>query len=164
MMKPALCAAATILIAGLPQQAFAQVAVEANVARADSEWGAELGAGYSFKFKGLAIRPMGGVLVYQGDNDRYYQDDIGGGQTRCRDRSNGQFADDANCDDTAFKPYAKVEGTFTLLGSAEAGLGARYSGDEVQPYATASFPVAPRIRIKANAGRDYYALGLRADF
>ena len=67
-------------------------------------------------------------------------------------------------DDTAFKPYAKVEGTFTLLGSAEAGLGARYSGDEVQPYATASFPVAPRIRIKANAGRDYYALGLRADF
>ena len=78
MMKPALCAAATILIAGLPQQAFAQVAVEANVARADSEWGAELGAGYSFKLKGLAIRPMGGVLVYQGDNDRYYQDDIGG--------------------------------------------------------------------------------------
>lgn len=164
MMKSALCAAATILIACLPQQAAAQVAVEGNVARADSEWGAELGVGYSLKSKGFALRPIGGVLVYQGDNDRYYQDDIGGGDTRCRDRTNGRFADDGKCDNTAVKAYAKLEATYTLLGSAEFGLGARYSGDDVQPYGMVSFPVAPRIRIKANAGDDYYALGLRADF
>ena len=162
MMKFAICAAAFGL-AILPQQAAAQVAVEGNVARADSEWGAELGVGYSLKSSGFAIRPMGGVLVYQGDNDRYYEDDVGG-QTRCRDRTNGQFADDGKCDNTAVKAYAKLEATYTLLGSAELGLGARYSGDDVQPYGMISFPVAPRIRIKANAGDDYYALGLRADF
>ena len=163
MMKSALCAAATILTAFLPQQAAAQVAVEGNVARADSEWGAELGAGYAIKSSGFALRPMAGVLVYSGDNDRYYQDDVGG-QTRCRDRTNGQFADDGKCDNTAIKAYAKLEATYTLLGSAEFGLGARYSGDDVQPYGMVSFPVAPRTRIKANAGDDYYALGLRADF
>tara|TARA_B100000678_G_scaffold273966_1_gene264719 strand:+ start:723 stop:1217 length:495 start_codon:yes stop_codon:yes gene_type:complete len=164
MMKSALGATATILIACLPQQAAAQVAVEGNVARADSEWGAELGVGYSLKSSGFAIRPMGGVLIYQGDNDRYYDDDIGGGDTRCRDRTSGQFADDDKCNNTAVKAYAKLEATYTLLGSAEFGLGARYSGDDVQPYGMVSFPVAPRIRIKANAGDDYYALGLRADF
>ena len=163
MMKSALCAAATILTAFLPQQAAAQVAVEGNVARADSEWGAELGAGYAIKSSGFALRPMAGVLVYSGDNDRYYKDDVGG-DTRCRDRTNGQFADDGKCDNTAVKAYAKLEATYTLLGSAEFGLGARYSGDDVQPYGMVSFPVAPRIRIKANAGDDYYALGLRADF
>jgi len=138
--------------------------IEGNGARAHSEWGGELGVGYNVGAGGFAVRPIVGAFIYQGDNDRYYEDTFSNGQSRCRDSTNGQFADDENCNNTAVKAYAKVEATYTLLGSAEIGGGARFSSEQARLYGTVSFPLAPRIRVKANAGDRYYALGLRADF
>lgn len=62
------------------------------------------------------------------------------------------------------RAYGKVEATYTIPLSAELGAGARISGDKSRIYATASLPLAPRIRMKANVGDRYYALGLRASF
>lgn len=158
----AICAA----IAALSVPSFASangLAVEANGARAQGEWGAELGAGYNLSFQGFTLRPMGGVLLHGSDNDEFERQNIGSGQTRCRDLSNGQFADDDRCGGADLKLYGRVEATYTLLGTTEFGVGARISGDEPRVYGTISFPVLPRVRVKANAGDRYYALGLRAD-
>lgn len=140
------------------------VSVEANGARSEGVWGAELGLGYQIDMAGFSLRPLGGVLVYKGDNDRYYEDTFNNGQTRCRDSSNGQFADDRLCDDTALKPYAKLEATYTIAGSLEFGGGGRYDGGSVRPYGLISLPVAPRLRLHGNIGKEFAAIGVRGSF
>ena len=156
---------ATILTIGIATAAHADgVVVEANGARAHGVWGGELGVGYAFEVSGFTLRPMVGGFVYKGDNDRYYKDQLSNGQTRCRDSQTGYFTKDVKCDNTAVKAYGKIEATYTFPMFAEVGAGARFSGDKVRPYGTASFAVAPKIRVKGNIGDQYYALGLRADF
>lgn len=140
------------------------LAIEANGARATSEWGGELGVGYNFRLAGFTLRPIAGAFIYSGDNDRYDEQTFDNGQSRCRDLQTGQFADDEKCDNTAVRFYGKVEATYTFVGALEVGGGARYSSDKVRPYGTASFAVAPKLRLKGNVGDRYYALGLRADF
>ena len=147
----AACAAAT--------PASAQLVLEANGARADGEWGGELGAGYSFGAGGFRLTPAAGVFLYQGDNDRYYEDG-NGGNTRCRDSRNGQYAKSSNCDNTAVKPYGRVEATYSIPLAATIGAGVRI-GDEVRPYGTVALPLAPTLSLKGNAGPHYFALGLR---
>jgi hypothetical protein len=159
----ALAAAAAFAYSGAP--AFADgIAIEANGARAHGVWGGELGVGYDLSIGGFTLRPIAGAFIYQGDNDRYEMDRFSNGQERCRDLTDGQFSSDEKCDDTAVKAYAKVEATFTIPAGPEIGAGARFSSDSMKPYGTVSFAVAPRLRIKGNAGDDYYALGLRANF
>jgi opacity protein-like surface antigen len=126
--------------------ASAQIVLEAFGARADGEWGGELGAGYSFG-------------LYQGDNDRYFEDS-NGGNPRCRDGRNGQYAKSSNCDNTAVKPYGRVEATYSIPLAATIGAGVRI-GDEVRPYGTVALPLAPTLSLKGNAGPHYFALGLR---
>lgn len=101
-LKAALVAAA---VTGGAQSASAATdfVLEANAARAHGRWGGEFGAGLKLGLGPLSITPAGGVFVYQGDNDRYYFDDFGNGQTRCRDSSNGQFARDELCDNSKLK-------------------------------------------------------------
>ncbi|KLI63057.1 hypothetical protein AAV99_13100 [Aurantiacibacter marinus] len=141
------------------------MSAEANLARAEGEWGAEVGAAYSLPLlPGFTLRPGGGVFVYERENDRYFIDRFDDGDGRCRDITNGQFADSDLCGNTSVSAYARLEGTYTLLGTTEVGIGGRLSGDGLRPYATASFPVLPRVRVKANGGDRYFALGLRADF
>lgn len=156
--------AAAVACAVAPAAYANGLAFEANGARAHSEWGGELGVGYNLSLGGFTLRPIGGVFVYKGDNDRYEEDTFSNGQTRCRDMSNGQFADDEKCNNAAVKAYGKVEATYTLIGSLEFGAGARFSSEKVRAYGTASIPLAPRFRAKGNVGDRYYAVGLRADF
>ena len=149
----------------LPATAHADgLLIEGNGARAHSEWGGELGVGYNVGAGGFTVRPIVGAFIYQGENDRYRSETTRDGRDICRDLRNGQFADDENCNNTSVKAYAKVEATYTLLGSAEIGGGTRFSSEQARLYGTVSFPLAPRIRVKANAGDRYYAVGLRADF
>jgi hypothetical protein len=149
----------------LPASAQAKgVSIEANGARAHDVWGGELGLAYNLRFAGFTLRPIGGAFIYQGDNDRYQVDQFSNWQSRCRDTTNGQFAADEKCDNTAVKAYGKLELTYTIAGTAEIGGGARFSSEKVRPYGTLSFPVLPKLRVKANAGDSYYAVGLRADF
>lgn len=143
--------------------AAAQIGVEANGARADHRWGGELGVGYAIPIlPGFRITPAVGVLVFKGDNDRYYEDPNGGNE-RCRDSQTGRYAKDSLCDNTEFKAYGRVEATYSIPLSLTLGAGARIS-DEVKPYGTIAFPLAPKLQIKGNAGDDYYAVGLRFGF
>jgi opacity protein-like surface antigen len=139
--------------------ASAQLVLEANGARAEGEWGGELGAGYSFGAAGFRLTPAAGVFLYQGDNDRYYEDN-NGGNPRCRDSRDGQYARDSKCDNTAVKPYGRVEATYSIPLTATVGAGLRIS-DDVRPYGTVAFPLAPTLSVKGNAGPHYFALGLR---
>jgi len=138
--------------------------VEANGARAHDTWGGEFGVGYAFEKAGFALRPMIGAFVYKGDNDRYYIDRMKNGAARCRDSETGHFAKTEKCDDTAVKPYARIEATYTVPLVAEVGVGARFSSEKVRPYGTVAIPVLPKIKVKANAGPQYYALGATLGF
>lgn len=142
--------------------AAANVVLEGNGAYNEEQWGGELGIGYSIGAGGFALTPSVGAFLYQRDNDRYFKDD-NGGNSRCRDSSNGQYADDEKCDNLGAKAYGRVEATYTVPASITFGLGARIS-NEVRPYATAAVPLGPRIQLKGNAGPHYYAAGLRVSF
>ncbi|MBY8823278.1 hypothetical protein K7G82_13310 [Sphingomonas colocasiae] len=140
------------------------VVAELNGARASGVWGGEIGMGYEVSAGGFALRPMAGMLVYKGDNDRYYRDDLANGQSRCRDSTNGQFASDSRCMNVAARVYARLEATYNISGVGEVGGGARYSGGKVRGYGTIGKPIGPVLSLKANVGDRYYALGLRAGF
>ncbi len=150
-------AAASALALGTP--AAAQLVLEGNGARADGEWGGEVGLGYAIGLAGFRLAPAAGVLVYRSDDDRYRQD-ANGGSPRCRDTSNGQYASDSECDDAAVKPYGRIEAAYSIPLVATIGGGVRIGAD-VRPYGTVALPIAPRLNLKGNAGPRYYALGLR---
>ncbi|WP_416464913.1 hypothetical protein [Sphingomonas sp. VDB2] len=58
------------------------------------------------------------------------------------------------------KLYGRVEAAYTIPLSATIGAGARFSGDNIRPYATLAMPLIPKLRAKANVGPKYYAVGL----
>lgn len=150
------------LFGALPSAASAQIAIEGNGARAQGRWGAELGVGYNLGVGPFTLRPIVGALIHSGDNDGFFEDDFDNGQTRCRDSSNGQFARDDLCNNTALKPYGKVEATFTVPLVAEFGAGARVSSDRMRLYGTAAVNLLPKIKLKGNIGDRYVAIGLMA--
>lgn len=164
MVKVLVGVSLAVFAVSVPDQAAAQAFVEVNGARSDSEWGGELGLGYDLKVGAFTLRPGGGVFIYPGENDRYYTDEFDNGNSQCRDTTNGQFVDSELCNNTELRAYARLEATYNIEGGAEFGFGGRYSGDKVVPYGTVSFPLAPRFRVKGNAGDDYYAVGLLASF
>ncbi|WP_230772378.1 hypothetical protein [Sphingomonas sp. Leaf4] len=148
------------IMAGCAMPAQAQIVLEANGARADERWGGELGVGYDLAIlPGLKVTPAVGALIYAQDNGRYYLDDNGGSQA-CRDNTNGRYADKELCNNTRLRAYGRVEATYSVPLVATLGIGARIS-DEIVPYGTIAFPVAPRIQLKGNVGDGYYAAGLR---
>lgn len=157
-------ASAALAMGYTPAVSAKGLMVEANGARAQGEWGGEFGVGYAFGAGGFRLRPIVGVFVFAGDNDRYYTDELSNGQERCRDSNNGQFAKDSKCDNTKVKPYGKVEATYSIPLFGEVGVGARFSSSKVRAYGTAAVPLAPKIALKANVGDRYYAVGLRAGF
>ena len=65
-----LALAALLCMAGATA-ASAGLGAEANGARADGQWGGELGGGYSFGLAGFSITPGAGVLVSHGDAHAY---------------------------------------------------------------------------------------------
>lgn len=143
--------------------AAAQIGLEANGARADGRWGGELGAGYSLPIlPGLRLTPAAGVLIYAEDNGRYYIDDNGGNEA-CRDGTNGRYADKDLCNNTKVRAYGRVEATYSVPLVATFGVGARIS-DDIAPYGTVAFPIAPKLQLKGNVGEGYYAAGLRLGF
>lgn len=152
-----------LLTAATADPAAAQLGAEANGARADGRWGGELGLGYAFRLApGFKITPTAGVLVYKGDNDRYYEDS-NGGSPRCRDSTNGQYAASEDCDNTAVRAYGRVEATYSIPLSVTFGAGVRV-GDDVRPYGTLAVPIGSGFEVKGNAGPHYFAAGLRVGF
>ena len=102
-------------------------------------------------------------MLYHKDNGRYYYYDNGDRDDACRDSRTGQYADQGLCDNTAVKPYGRLEATYSVPLSLTFGAGVRI-GDEVRPYGTVAFPIAPKFELKGNAGPHYFAAGLRLKF
>lgn len=67
-------------------------------------------------------------------------------------------------DGTETRLFGKVEASYTLPASLEFGLGARFTSDRTRGYALVSMPIAPAVRLRANAGEGYFALGARLSF
>ena len=153
----AACGGALLAVAS---PAAAQLTVEGNGARADHRWGGELGIGYGIGAAGFKLTPLVGGFVYANSSDRFVRDDTSG-DTRCRDRDTGRSADDSRCDGTAVKAYGKLEATYSLPLVATFGAGVRVSAADSAAYGTLAFALAPAVKVKANAGKGYYALGLR---
>lgn len=156
---------AVALTAGSAGAAQAQVVVEANGARAEERWGGELGLGYRIRIGDFSITPAVGALLLRSNDDRFERDTFSNGQSRCRDTTNGQFAEDANCVGIDARAYGRVEATYRVGGNGvELGGGVRISKDVV-PYGTIALPLGGgSAQIKGNAGPDYFAAGLRFSF
>lgn len=151
-------------LAAVATPSFAQTVLEANVARADDRWGGEIGAGYTvINIGGFGLTPAVGAFIFEGDNDRYSLDD-NGGNPRCRDTSNGQYADSELCNNLDAKFYGRVELTYMLPASVTLGGGVRYMSDDFVPYGTVAVPIGGSLQIKGNAGPDYFAGGLNLRF
>lgn len=137
---------------------------ELTAAKSKDQWGAELGVGYGAAIGPITIRPVAGAFLYRGDNTRYYEQTFSNGQSRCRDRSNGQFASSGNCNNTAVSFYGKIEATVAIPAFAEIGIGGRYANETIKPYGLISVPVAPNIKVTGQGGDRYFSAGLRVGF
>ncbi len=160
------------LKAALGAAAFVACASSANAqgfggeltgARAQDEWGAELGIGYSAKIGPIAIRPIGGIFIHKGDDNGYYRDTFSNGESRCR-APNGQFAKDEDCVNVAVDWYAKGEVAYVTETGFEFGGGARLSSEKVRPYGLIAFAVSPKFKVRGNVGERYFAAGVSLGF
>jgi hypothetical protein len=156
-------AAAGLAAAATP--AHAGIALEANAARANGQWGLEAGAGYSvLAIDGFRITPGVGVFVSDKSDDRFGLVDSGGAE-QCREIATGQPADEDLCDGTGTRIYGRVEATYSIpLAGLTVGTGARIDGQAVRPYGTVSVPLLPMFHLKGNVGHKYYSAGLAARF
>lgn len=165
MKKQALGAIAMAAALAAATPAAAQVALEANVARSEGRWGAELGAGYTIlAIDNFRVTPLVGVFFHDKSSDRYDISDAGG-ELRCRNVTTGRAVDSDRCDGKGRKVYGRIEATLALpIAGINAGAGARLTGGDFRPYVTASTPLLPMVDLKANAGSKYLAAGLSARF
>lgn len=135
---------------------------ELNYGETGERSGAEIGIGYRFGVQNFRLTPVVGAFVYPSEDDRYRQETFSGGQTVCRDTTNGQFADGELCGPDV-RAYGKLEGTYRFANRFEAGLGVRVS-DETTAYGTAALLFGRGLAVKVNAGQDYVAGGLALAF
>lgn len=149
-------AALCLLSTAAHAQSADGLSLEAGYAEAFEVEGAEVGIGYRFNAGALHFTPTIGGFIYQSDEDRYYFDDS---VDRCRDRSNGQFARDIQCNDAAVDAFARLEATASFR-NVEAGVGYRIAEEESVVYGTVSVKLGDIWAVKVNAGQDYVGLGL----
>lgn len=132
--------------------------LEANGAEVSDVTGAELGIGWRFNAGNFHVTPAVGGFIYQGDNDRYQMYDQVNG-ARCRDTTNGQYAKEELCDNTAVDAYGRIEATLHWR-NVEFGAGYRVADIDSAPYGTVAFRVANGVAIKGNFGSDYIGVGV----
>ena len=149
-------AAFCLLSTGANAQSANSVTLEAGYAEAFEVQGAEVGIGYRLNAGAFHFTPTIGGFIYQSDNDRYYFD---GNVNRCRDRTNGQFVRDIQCNDAAVDAFGRLEATASFR-NVEAGVGYRLAEEESVVYGTVSVKLGEMWAVKANAGQDYVGLGL----
>lgn len=134
------------------------VTAEANVARAEGDWGGELAVGVPvIQDGGFSITPGVGAFFHKRDHDGYYED----GSDCFRSFDDAQVSD-GKCDNSGTRLFAKLEATYRLPVSF--GVGARFIGGDLRAYGTASMPLAPHFDVKANIGDHYLAAGVQARF
>lgn len=121
--------------------------------------GVELGLGARYGVGGLRLTGMVGGFLHPNQDDRYRSETFANGNTVCRDTTNGQFADDANCA-AEVAAYGKLEASWLFDGGLEVGAGARFSEDQTSPYGTLGYVWPNGVAAYAAGGEDYVGLGL----
>jgi hypothetical protein len=150
---------------GASQAASAQgLVVDAAAARVHGQNGVEGTVGYRMGILGFAITPSVGAFATSSDEERYVKEPDPAGGTRCRDTRDGDLDHDLLCQNADLRLMGRVEATYAIPLIAEAGLGVRLTKGDAAPYATVAMPIFPMAKLKANAGKDYLALGLRVGF
>lgn len=149
-------AAICLLSTGAHAQSASGLTLEAGYAEAFEVQGAEVGVGYRLNAGAFHFTPTIGGFIYQSDDDRYYFD---ASVDRCRDRTNGQFARDIQCNDAAVDAFGRLEATVSFR-KIDAGVGYRIAEEESVVYGTVSVKVGEMWAVKANAGQDYVGLGV----
>lgn len=158
-MKFALAAFAALPVVVAASPAAAQVVAEANVARAEGDWGGELALGVPvISDGGFSITPAAGAFFHHRDHPGY--DEVGG---QCLNQQ-GSPVSDGNCDNSGTKIFGKVEATYRLPTSLAFGIGARFISGDLRAYGTVAMPLLPRIDLKGNLGDHYLAAGIQARF
>lgn len=149
------CAALCATLALIASPANAGVTGEVNGAKIKGEWGGELAVGYTiFEQNGIRITPVVGFFLYEDDND------VNDG---CQYKQYGQvISTSSDCEDLLF--YGGAEATYSIPGGVTVGAGAMYLDKDVTPYGTVGVAVAPKINVKAKAGKDYVAAGVHFGF
>lgn len=158
-LKSKAAIAAVLLLAPVTAANAQGIGGEINIARAQGETGAELGVGYQFNLGPIAIRPIVGGFVHQAEG--FSRDTFSNGQSRCRDESNGRFAEDGSCVDVDW--YAKAEAAFAT-GPIEIGGGARFSDEKTRPYGLIAFNLSSSLKLQGSAGDSFFAAGVRLGF
>ncbi|WP_404479873.1 hypothetical protein [Novosphingobium sp. BL-52-GroH] len=154
----AILAGVSALTATAP--AAAKVTAEANVARAEGDWGGELAVGVPvIEDGGFSITPSVGAFFHKRDHDGYYKD-----SSQCFRSSDDEQVSDGKCDNSGTKIFGKVEAMYRLPMAFSLGVGARLIGDDLRAYGTAAMPLAPFIDGKVNVGDHYLAAGVQARF
>jgi len=161
-IKAVLAAGAAFAVSG---SASAQnIVVDAAAARVHGQNGLEGTIGYRFGLLGFSVTPSIGGFATRSDEERFLEETQSGGGTQCRDSRDGDIVNDIRCENADLQLIGRVEATYAIPLLAEAGVGLRVSKSDTTPYATVALPVLPLARLKANLGKDYVALGLRAGF
>ncbi|MCJ2188333.1 hypothetical protein [Novosphingobium beihaiensis] len=159
-MKFRLIAGVALPVALAASPAAAQIVGEANVARSEGDWGAEIAAGVPvIEDGGFSITPGAGVFFHHRDHSGYENID-----SQCFNENSGDRVSDGKCDNSGTKIFGKVEAAYRLPASLALGVGARFIGGDLRAYGTVAMPVFPNIDLKGNIGDHYLAAGVRARF
>jgi hypothetical protein len=158
-----------LLAAGIAMGASAAASaqglvVDAAGARVQGQNGVEGTVGYRIPIFVFTVTPSVGAFATRSDEERFLDEPDPAGGTRCRDSRDGDIVRDIRCENADLRLIGRVEATYALPLIAEAGLGVRVSKGDTTPYATVAMPIFPMAKLKANAGKDYLAIGVRVGF
>ena len=134
-----------------------------NLAKVGEVTGSEVELGYDFGNERFRLTPIVGAFIYKNDDDRYYNDSFSNGQSRCRDSSNGQFADSSYCAPDV-QAFAKFEGAVHIGKSWEVGAGVRVAEQDTTPYVLVGAQFSNNGRFKLFGGKDYAGVGIGLRF
>ncbi|HEX8214281.1 MAG TPA: hypothetical protein VF582_02285 [Allosphingosinicella sp.] len=158
-------AAAAFAALGVSPAASAQgLVLDAAAARVHGQNGVEGSVGYRIPIFLFTVTPSVGAFATRSDDERFLEEPDPAGGTRCRDSRDGDIVRDIRCENADLRLIGRVEATYALPLIAEAGLGVRISKGDTIPYATVAVPIFPMAKLRANAGKDYLALGVRVGF
>ncbi|MCP2678101.1 hypothetical protein NHF45_00990 [Maricaulaceae bacterium NA33B04] len=135
------------------------LAAELGYAQVADRNGAELGVGGRYAWSGLRLTGMVGGFIYANEDDRFEEQTFNNGNTVCRDLSNGQFADDANCAPDV-SAYGKLEAGWAFDNGFEVGVGGRFSEDLTSAYGSVAYRFNGGGAIYAAGGDDYLTVGI----
>ena len=98
------------------------------------------------------------LVFFENEDDNFENQNLGNGQTRCRNLSNGQFADDYNC-----APDVSWRGTATAalnLGDNVSVGGGYLFGEQEAAFGSLSYNFNDNFSLLGRAGDEYASLAV----